>query len=110
VEGFLERRYPRYAAVLPAGRLREEVLANVARQHEELHAYFEAFNRSLTDRCRCKDYAEQARYAGDRYLALLGPAMAALLDGDDGQSFASRALLPAGGRPSLARPRRAARS
>ncbi len=84
MEVFLERRYQRYAAVLPAGRLHEEVLANVARQHEELHAYFEAFNRTLTDRCRRQDYAEQARYAGDRYLALLGPAMAALLDGDDG--------------------------
>ncbi len=84
VEVFLEWRYTRYAAVLPAGRLREEVLANVARQHEELHAYFAAFNHALTDRCRRQDYAKQARYAGDRYLALLGPAMAALLDGDDG--------------------------
>ncbi len=70
VEVFLERRYQRYATVLLAGRLREEVLANVARQHEEMHAYFEAFNRSLTNRCRRQDYAEQARYASDRYLGV----------------------------------------
>jgi hypothetical protein len=97
VEIFLERRYKRYATVLLAGRLREEVLANVARQHEELRAYFEAFNRTLADRCRRQDYAEQARYAGDRYLALLGPAMAALLDGDDGPGLAPSRPSPSGG-------------
>jgi hypothetical protein len=83
LQAYLERRYSRYALVLPAGRLREEVLANVARQTEELRDYFAAFNHTLADRCLRQDYTEQARFASDRYLALLGPAMAVLLDGDN---------------------------
>ena len=47
--------------MLPVGRLREEVLANVARQIDELRDYFAAFNDSLTDRCRRVDYSDQAR-------------------------------------------------
>jgi hypothetical protein len=47
---YLDRRYARYALVLPPGRLREEVLANVARQSDELRGYFAAFNQSLADR------------------------------------------------------------
>jgi hypothetical protein len=97
VEVFLERRYTRYATVLPAGRLREEVLANVARQHDELHVYFEAFNDSLSDRCRRQDYADQTRYSGERYLALLGPAVAALLYGDDGPCSAPSRAAHGGG-------------
>ncbi len=69
--------------MLPPGRLREEVLAIVARQSEELRVYFAAFNQSLADRCLRQVYEEQARFAGDRYLALLSPAMAVLLDGDN---------------------------
>jgi hypothetical protein len=80
---YLDRRYARYALVLPPGRLREEVLANVARQSEELRLYFAAFNQSLADRCLRQVYEDQARFAGDRYLALLSPAMAVLLDGDN---------------------------
>jgi hypothetical protein len=97
VEVFLERRYKRYATVLPAGRLREEVLANVARQIDELRDDFAAFNDSLTDRCRRVDYSDQARFAGERYLALLGPAVAALLYGDDGPSSAPSRAAPGGG-------------
>jgi hypothetical protein len=97
LEVFLERRYKRYATVLPPGRLREEVLANVARQHDELHVYFESFNDSLSDRCRRQDYDDRARYAGERYLALLAPAVAALLNGDDGPGFAGPRSSSAGG-------------
>jgi hypothetical protein len=97
VEVFLERRYKRYATVLPPGRLREEVLANVARQTEELRVYFAAFNDSLTDRCRRVVYSDQAQFAGERYLALLGPAVAALIYGDDGQSSSSSRAAPGGG-------------
>jgi hypothetical protein len=89
VEVFLERRYKRYATVLSAGRLREEVLANVARQIDELREYFAAFNDSLADRCKREPYSDRARFAGERYLALLGPAVAALLYGADGPSSAS---------------------
>jgi hypothetical protein len=107
---YLDRRYARYALVLLPGRLREEVLANVARQSEELRVYFAAFNQSLADRCLRQDYAEQARFAGDRYLALLSPAMAVLLDGDNALGSAlprssagsgSAATGPAGARRNL---------
>ena len=51
VYSFLERRYARFATILAPGRLREEVLANVARQLAELSIYFASFTRSLADRC-----------------------------------------------------------
>lgn len=109
VEVFLERRYARYATVLSAGRLREEVLANVARQIDELREYFAAFNDSLADRCKREPYSDRARFAGDRYLALLGPAVAAILYGADGPSSApSRAAL--GGGSAAAAPSSARRS
>ena len=56
---YLDRRYARYALVLSPGRLREEVLANVARQSEELRIYFAAFNQSLADRCLRQAYEDQ---------------------------------------------------
>ena len=107
VEVFLERRYTRYATVLPEGRLREEVLANVARQIDELRDYFVAFNDSLADRCKREPYAERARFAGDRYLALLGPAVAAILYGADGpSSSAARAVLGGGAAAATTPPAR----
>jgi hypothetical protein len=82
VYSFLERRYARFATILTPGRLREEVLANVARQLAELSIYFASFTRSLADRCSRRPYAELAQYAGSRYIRLLGPAVHFLLDVD----------------------------
>jgi hypothetical protein len=79
----LERRYARFATVLPAGRPREEILANVARQLGELRVYFSDFNRNLADRAARLPYADQARFAGERYITLLAPSMRLLL-GEDG--------------------------
>jgi hypothetical protein len=84
VFALLERRYERFAAILSPGRAREEVLANVARQLAEIRVYFAAFNRSLADRCERKPYEEQALFASSRYVTLLGPLVAFLLDADDG--------------------------
>ncbi len=67
------------------------------RQHDELHAHVEAFNRTLADRCLRQEYGEQASFAGERYLTLLGPAMAVLLDGDDGPGSAPLGLRPTAG-------------
>ena len=106
---YLDRRYARYALVLPQGRLREEVLANVARQSDELRVYFAAFNQSLADRCLRQAYAEQAQFAGDRYLALLGPAMAVLLDGDNAAGTATPRS-SAGGGPAATAPAGARRN
>ena len=92
----LERRYDRFACFLPAGRLREEVLANVARQLGELRTYFATFMRNLSDRCTRRAYAEQAAFAGSRYIALLGPAARFLLD-VDGSSSGTVALPASGG-------------
>ena len=83
---FLERRYARFAVVLPAGRPREEILANVARQLGELRTYFTDFSRVLADGASRLPYAEQARFAGDRYLSLFAPAMRQILDSDCGRS------------------------
>ena len=84
---FLARRYNRLAAILQPGRVREEILANVARQLAEIRVYFDTFNRSLADRCARQPYAEQAYYACSRYFRLLSPVVNFLLDeeqiGDD---------------------------
>jgi hypothetical protein len=84
---FLARRYDRLAAILQPGRVREEILANVARQLAEIRVYFDTFNRSLADRCARRPYAEQAHYACSRYSRLLTPVVNFLLDdehtGDD---------------------------
>jgi len=84
---FLERRYERCSLILSPGRLREEVLANVARQLAELRQYFADFQRNLSDRCSRKLYAELAQFTGSRYLALLGPTVLYLLDADGGPGF-----------------------
>jgi hypothetical protein len=66
VYNFLERRYGRYVIILSKGRLREEVLANVAHQLVELRLYFATFQRNLSDRCTRKPYGELAQLAGSR--------------------------------------------
>jgi hypothetical protein len=78
VNSFLERRYARFATILTPGRLREEVLADVASQLAKLSVYFKftSFTRSLTDRCPRRAYGE---LAGSRYIGLLGPAVRFLL-------------------------------
>ncbi len=53
VYNFLERRYGCFVLILC---LREEVLANVARQLTELRVYFATFQRNLSDRCTRKPY------------------------------------------------------
>ena len=92
----LERRYDRFACFLAPGRLREEVLANVARQLGELRTYFSTFMRNLSDRCTRRPYAEQAHFAGSRYIALLGPAVRFLLD-VDGAAPGLATVYPGGG-------------
>ncbi len=92
VYAILERRYGRFAAILRPGRVREEILANVARQLAEIHVHFGASNRSLADRCERKPYEEQALFTGSRYVLLLGPLVSFLLDADEG--LAEPATLP----------------
>jgi hypothetical protein len=82
VYNFLERRYGRFVIILPQGSLREEVLANVARQLAELRLYFATFQCILSDSCTRKPYGELAQFAGSRYIRLLGPAVHFLLDVD----------------------------
>ena len=84
VFNLLARRYERYAAILPPGRVREELLANVARQLAEIRVYFHTFNEKLADRCGRRPYEEQAYYAGSRYMTLLKPVVTFLLDAEDG--------------------------
>ena len=99
----LERRYDRFACFLAPGRLREEVLANVARQLGELRTYFATFMRNLSDRCTRRAYAEQAAFAGSRYIALLGPAARFLLDVDGSSSGIADLLASGGGGASSGR-------
>jgi hypothetical protein len=93
VFNLLARRYDRFAAILSPGRVREEILANVARQLAEIRVYFDAFNRSLADRCGRKAYDDQAHYAGVRYVRLLRPVVTFLLDAEHGTDDCG----PAGG-------------
>ncbi len=79
----LERRYARFAIVLTAGHAREEVLANIARQLGELRTYFAAFSQNMADRAGRLPNAEQAVFAGERYVNLFTPSMKFLL-GEDG--------------------------
>ncbi len=74
-----ERRYARFARVLPAGVVREEILANVARQFGELRAYFSAFDTSLADCASRMDYSKQARWVGNRLRTLFAPAVTLVL-------------------------------
>jgi hypothetical protein len=97
VYNFLERRYGRFVIILSHGRLREEVLANVARQLVELRLYFAICQRNLSDRCTRKPYGELAQFAGSWYIRLLGPAVRSLLDVDGcSTSFLPPAALPGG--------------
>ncbi len=50
VFSFFERRYWLFAILMAPGRLREEVLANVAHQLVELRVYFDSFIRYLANR------------------------------------------------------------
>jgi hypothetical protein len=70
VYSFLERRYTRFTTILTPGRLRDEVLANVARQLAEVSVYFTSFMCSLAYRCSRKPYGELAQYAGSSYIRL----------------------------------------
>ncbi len=73
VYSFLERRYERFAIILSPCSLREEVLANVARQLVELRVYFATFMSNLSDRCTRKTYQELAQFAGSRASCFLRP-------------------------------------
>ena len=99
VLNFVERRYSRFALVLPAGRVREEILANIARQLGELRTYFEAFDKSLLDCFARMQYAQQAQWIGKRILTLFTPAVTFILaaDGDGGDAGSVAPALPAGG-------------
>ncbi len=79
----LERRYDRYTAILPPGRVREELLAKVARQLAEIRVYFDTFNEMLAYRCCRSDYEDKAYYAGVRCMLPLKPVVSFLLDAED---------------------------
>jgi hypothetical protein len=64
------------------GSLREEVLANVARQLVELRVYLDSFMRNPAGRCTRRSYAELAQYARSRYIRLICPTVRYLLDVD----------------------------
>ena len=83
LEHFLERRYKRYSTVLPRGPLREEVLANVARQRYELRTYLAAFHSNLIYRCGQKPYDQRGEFSATRYSRLFLPVFTLLLDGDE---------------------------
>jgi hypothetical protein len=78
----VERRYARFALVLPAGRAREEILANVARQFGELRTYFAAFDASLADCASQVVYGQQAQWIGQKVLGLFAPAVTSILTAD----------------------------
>lgn len=80
----LERRYARLATVLPAGRVREEVLCNVARQTREARTFFASFTKNLADRAGGMPYALQATFAAERYVNLLESPMNFLLETECG--------------------------
>ena len=112
LETFLERRYTRFATVLATGPLREEVLANVARQLVELREYFVRFQSYLADRSGRRIYAEggRARFENSYYEALFTPVVNFLLDEDSGTAFAAgggggaaRTVTPPAARRSIMR-------
>jgi hypothetical protein len=70
-----ERRYARFAAVFKPGKVREEVLANTARQCAELRSVIEEFTRDLNHRGAALSYAEQLKFVANRYLTLYSPIM-----------------------------------
>ena len=87
VEGLhiiLERRYARFAALFPAGRAREEVLANTARQCAEVRALISDFTQDLNHRGGTLGYEQQIDFIANHYLTLLQPVMDALLGADTG--------------------------
>ena len=88
-----ERRYARFAKVLPAGKAREEILANIARQLGELRVYFASFDASLADCASRLEYARQARWIGSRVHTLFAPAVALILAAD-GDGFDAAGGLP----------------
>jgi hypothetical protein len=96
VLNLFERRYTRFAKVLPAGRVREEILANVARQLGELRVYFASFDTFLADSTTRMDYLKSARWFGSRVHVLFAPTVALFLaaDGDTGDTGPAA---PAGG-------------
>jgi hypothetical protein len=94
-----ERRYTRFAKVLPAGRAREEILANVARQLGELRAFFTSFDTFLADSTTRMDYGSSARWFGKRVNTLFAPTVALFLavDGDGGDAGSAAPACGAGG-------------
>ena len=79
--------------------MREEVLANVARQLYELRDYLTAFHSNLIYRCSQKTYDQRGVFSAQRYSRLFSPVFALLLDCDDGQpvSLPGSAVGPGGG-------------
>ena len=91
-----ERRYARFARVLPAGRAREEILANIARQFGEMRTYFAALDSSLADCASRLEYHQQARWVGVRVHALFAPVVPRIL-ATDGDDVDDGSVAPAGG-------------
>ncbi len=81
-----ERRNVRFATVLPAGFVREEILANVACQFGELRVYFADFERVLTDCTSSMEYDKQARFVGGHYRTLFTPAITHILAPEGGRA------------------------
>ena len=96
VLSLFERRYTRFVKVLPAGRVREEILANVARQLGELRVYFASFDTFLADSTMRMEYLKSARWFGSRVHTLFAPTVALFLAAD-GDSVDVGPAAPAGG-------------
>ena len=76
----LDRRYSRFQDQLPAGVVREEVLANCARQCREVRAYMADFLADISSRASLLDHGKRPFFIGNRFLTLFKPAMTVLLD------------------------------
>jgi hypothetical protein len=87
IEGILailERRYTRFGTLFPPGAVREEVLANTARQCAEVRVLFDEFVKDLNHRGGTMPYDSQNEFIANRYLTLLQPALDVLLGADNG--------------------------
>jgi hypothetical protein len=80
----LERRYARFHELIAKGPIREEVLANCARQYREARTFLAAFLADISARASSMAHDIQARFVGNHYLTLFKPCMDFLLDSASG--------------------------
>ena len=80
----LERRYARFHDLISAGPVREELLANCARQYREARSFLAAFHADISARASSMAHEIQARFVGNHFLTLFKPSMDFLLDSASG--------------------------